>query len=269
MLYYVRWIVGDSSIHMLYNLTILKPKGLFFMKVSEALDIITTPLGAFDSLEVYPVADLHIGDAKTDEELFKWFIKSVEAQPNRYIILAGDLVNNAIKSSVSNVYREKYSPNEQKYMIVEWLRPISDRILCIVPGNHEERNSKDVDNDITKDIAYMLGIQDRYRENGAYINIQFGRDIHGRHLSYTGYIVHGIGGGKTAGAPANILEKLPLTCIADFYIIGHIHRKLAFKNTYFRPNALYERLEQHERAFVIASPWQDYGGYAQMKLYSV
>lgn len=234
------------------------------------MEIITVKLGNFDFIEFYPLADLHLGDEKTDELLFKSFIKHILDKPNRFIGIGGDLINNATKSSVSNVYREKYTPSEQKYLMVDLLKPLAkeDRILYIEPGNHEERSAKDVDAEIIKDIAYMLNIQDRYRENGVYINIQLGKDRHGHHLSYSGYSVHGIGGGKTAGAPANILEKLPLSFIADFYVIGHLHRKLGFKNTYFRPNATWDKLEQHERAFVIASPWQDYGGYAQRKLYT-
>jgi hypothetical protein len=151
--------------------------------------------------------------------------------------------------------------------MVNYLKPLRDGILCIIPGNHEERNTKDVDNDITRDIAIMIGREDRYRENAAYINVQFGKDAHHNHLSYTGYIVHGVGGGKRAGAPANILEMMPLSFIADFYVIGHLHRRLGFKNVYYRPNAQFNRLEQHERAFVIAAPWQEFGGYAQRKLY--
>ncbi|HNX82758.1 MAG TPA: metallophosphoesterase [Candidatus Omnitrophota bacterium] len=232
------------------------------------MDIITIPLGEFDELEVYPLADVHFGDPKTDEGLFKRFIQFILDASNRYVILNGDLINNALKSSVSNVYNEQYSPKEQKYMMVELLKPIKDRILCIVPGNHEERSSKDSDTDITKDIAYMIGCEDRYRENGAYINIQFGKDRHGRYLSYTGYIVHGVGGGKRAGAPANVLEMMPLSFMADFYVIAHMHRRLGFKNSYFAPNATWDRLEQKERAYVIASPWQDYGGYAQRKMYT-
>lgn len=232
------------------------------------MDIITTRLGEFSELEVYPVSDIHLGDPKTDEGLFTRFTAFILKEPNRYMILNGDLINNATRTSVSNTYNELYSPHNQKYYMADLLKPLKDRILCIVPGNHEERSKKDVDNDITQDIAYMIGCSEKYSENGAYINIQFGKDRHGRYLSYTGYIVHGAGGGKRAGSPANTLEMLPLSFIADFYVMGHVHRRLGFKNTYFKPNATWTRLEQFERAFVISSPWQDYGGYAQRKLYT-
>jgi len=211
---------------------------------------------------------LHWGDPKTDEKLFKLFLKHIMSANNRYLVVNGDMINNAIKTSVSNVYNEKYPPGEQKYMLIELLRPVADRIICITPGNHEARSLKDVDLDITKDIAYGIGVEDRYRENGAYCNIQFGKDRHHHHLSYTGYITHGIGGGRSAGAPANILEKMPLMVEADFYIIAHVHKKLTFKNTYLKPNSIYSRLEQFERAFMVSPPWQDYGGYAQRKMYT-
>ena len=231
------------------------------------MDIITISPGNFEELEIFPLADVHFGDPKTDEPLFRRFLNYLMEAPNRYAILDGDLVNNALKTSVSNVYNEKYSPKEQKRLMVDLLKPIKDRILCMIPGNHEERSLKDADNDITWDIAEMIGREDRYRENGAYINIQFGKDRHGHHISYTGDIVHGVGGGKKAGAPANVLENLPLSFIADFYVIAHMHRRLGFKNSYFAPNATWDKLEQKERAFVIASPWQQFGGYAQRKLY--
>lgn len=233
------------------------------------MDIITFTLGEFSELEIYPVADIHLGDPKTDEGLFSRFTAHILKEPNRFLILNGDLVNNAIKTSVSNVYNETMRPKEQKWAMVNYLKPLKDRIICIIPGNHEERNTRDVDNDITEDIAELIGVHDRYRENGAYVNIRFGKDNqHGHKISYTGYIVHGKGGGRRAGAPANTLELLPLLFIADFYVIGHMHRRLGFKNVYFKPNAIFSQLEQCERAFVISSPWQDYGGYAQRGLYT-
>ncbi len=232
------------------------------------MDIITRKLGNLSELEIYPLADLHWGDPKTDEKLFKSFLRHIMAEKNRYMVINGDMVNNAIKTSVSNVYNELYPPGEQKYMMIELLRPVADRIICITPGNHEQRSLKDVDLDITKDIAYGIGIEERYRENGAYVNINFGKDRHGHKLSYTGYIIHGIGAGRSAGAPANVLEKMPLTVEADFYVIAHVHRKLSFKNTYLKPNAIYSRLEQRERAFIVSPPWQDFGGYSQRKMYT-
>ncbi len=67
------------------------------------LQIITCKLEPFESLELYPLADVHFGDPKTDEELFKRFIKFISDQPNRFIICDGDLINNAIKTSISDI----------------------------------------------------------------------------------------------------------------------------------------------------------------------
>jgi hypothetical protein len=232
------------------------------------MDIITIPLGEHPELEVYPLADVHLGDPKTDEEMFKAFAKNILKEDNRFIIINGDLINNAIKTSVSNPYNEKYSPDEQKDMMTDYLMPLKDRILCMVPGNHEERSSKETDCHIIKDIAYRINKKDRYRENGAYINIQFGRDRHGRKLSYAGYIVHGKGGGKKVGSGLAVLQDVTLICDADFYVMGHIHHCEGGKLVYLKPNSIWTKLERFERALVISRPWQDYGGYAQRFLYS-
>lgn len=232
------------------------------------MDIITVTLGEFETLEVFPLADVHIGDPKTDEGLFSRFTAYVLQKPNRYLLIDGDLINNAITTSVSNTYNEKMSPNKQKYIMTDYLKPLKERILCMVPGNHEERSTKAVDNNIVEDIAYNIGCMDKYKENGAYVNLRFGKDRHLHKISYSFYVVHGAGGGKRAGTPLNTLEMLPLTVQADIYIMGHVHRRAGFKNTYFKPTGHWDRLEQCERAFVVASPWQDFGGYAQRKLYT-
>ena len=88
---------------------------------------------SFDTLEIYPLMDLHIGDKKTDTVLFYKFIQHILEQPNRYMTIQGDLMNNATKSSVSNVYEETMNPHEQKKWLIHELKCVKDRILCVVP----------------------------------------------------------------------------------------------------------------------------------------
>jgi hypothetical protein len=55
------------------------------------------------------------------------------------------------------------------------LEPLRDRIICGVSGNHERRSVKDCDDDPAYDIMCKLDIEDKYRENIAFVKIQFGR----------------------------------------------------------------------------------------------
>jgi DNA polymerase II small subunit/DNA polymerase delta subunit B len=71
----------------------------------------------YDEIEIYPLNDLHIGAKETDIKLFQQFAKFIKDKPNRYIVCIGDLLNNALKNSVSDVYSETMNPNEQR----KWL----------------------------------------------------------------------------------------------------------------------------------------------------
>ena len=81
------------------------------------------------------------------------FCRQIASDQNAYIILGGDLMNNATRSSVSNVFEERIRPRDQKKQLVTLLEPVRDRILCMVSGNHERRSGKDADDDPTYDIA--------------------------------------------------------------------------------------------------------------------
>jgi predicted phosphodiesterase len=220
------------------------------------------------SLEVYPINDLHIGDSKTDMQLFQQFKKYLLSAPNRYVILNGDLMNNAIKSSVSNCYAEIMSPFEQKKYLINELKDLKHRILGITSGNHEARNKKEVDNDITWDIAAALGLEDLYDEGGVIVKVSLGERRDGqRQITYVLYATHGAGGGKYSGSSLNNLENYGL-CFEgiDIFVMGHVHKKLGGKISKIvvdvRNNTTYEREVLH----VISAAWQSYGGYAQKKM---
>ena len=63
-------------------------------------------------------------------------MKRVEDE-NAYLILAGDLLNNAVRTcKFANPFEEKIRPRDAKQRMVKYLEPIKDRILCVVSGNH-------------------------------------------------------------------------------------------------------------------------------------
>lgn len=220
----------------------------------------------FDTLELYPLSDLHIGDPRVDKELFKKFKEHIKAQPNRYLIYAGDNMNNAIKTSVSNVYNEEMSPREQKKFLIEQLEDIKDRFFVFVAGNHEERSAKETDTYIVEDIADKLGLIDRYREDEAYLKISFGKKNDTKKRVYTVYCVHGNGGGKRPGSALNNIELLSLSIEADIYVMGHVHKKMAYKNAYRKVDLHNNVITEQERLFVVSSHWSSFGGYAARKM---
>jgi predicted phosphodiesterase len=222
----------------------------------------------WDELELYPVNDLHIGDPKTDIPYFEKFVSMIQQKPNRKIVCVGDLLNNAIKTSVSNVYNETMPPNEQRKYLVELLNPIKDRVLCFVSGNHEYRSKKDVDLDPAEWIADKLGVE-HYSEDEMAIKISFGKStMNGKSVPYGIYLTHGNGGGKRPGGALNNLELLALTLEnVDIIIVGHVHKRIGYRFTCRSFDYANKRLIPVEKLCVVSSSWQDFeGGYAARKM---
>ena len=117
------------------------------------------------SITIYPICDVHLGALEHNKEEWEKFVNKIQSEPNSYIILVGDLINNATRSSVSNVFDDIMRPMEQKDKMVQYLEPLKDRIICGVPGNHERRSGKDADNDPMYDIMCKLGLEELYRKN--------------------------------------------------------------------------------------------------------
>ena len=91
------------------------------------------------ALKIEVMADLHIGDAHCDLPLIRERLKSVQEEPDTALILNGDILNNATKTSVSDCYSEVLPPMEQIQRAVELFEPVKDKILAVTTGNHERR----------------------------------------------------------------------------------------------------------------------------------
>lgn len=217
-----------------------------------------------EDIILYAVSDPHFGSIEHNEAGWDAFCKEVVAQPNAYLILGGDLINNATKSSVSNVFEDVMRPREQKQRMAEMLSPLKGKIVCIVPGNHENRSLKDADDEPTYDIACKLDIEDVYRPHMAFMNIKIGDDSHS---SYNFVVTHGAGGGMFTGAAVNRNERFGnIIDGLDCLIVGHTH-----KGTVTRPSKLvidpkHGMVYQREYLVVSMVSWMEYGGYAMSKM---
>ena len=114
-------------------------------------------------IHIYPILDVHLGAAEHMRREWNYFCDHILNDPYGYITLGGDLINNATRSSVSNIFEETMRPREQKKVIIEMLTPIKSRILCGTTGNHERRSVKDADDDPTYAINIpFFGVSTRY-----------------------------------------------------------------------------------------------------------
>ena len=220
-------------------------------------------------ITIIPVSDVHLGAIEHCKKEWEAFCRMVESDPNIYIILGGDLVNNSVRTSVANPFDEVIRPREQKKLMVEHLKPIKDRILCAVSGNHERRSMKDDDVDITYDILAKLDLEDLYRENIAFLKVGCGsRNTEScPACAYMFAVTHGTGGGIYTGATINRNERFGnIIDGLDCLIVGHTHKGTVSKPSKIVLDVRNETVTVKPYTVISSVSWLNYGGYAAQKM---
>ena len=227
-----------------------------------------------NQIKILTLSDIHIGDINCDFKLLQSRLDYIKSDPECYCILSGDLMNTATRSSKSDIYSESLSPMEQIKRCVEIFGPIKDKILCIVPGNHELRTYKSEGIDMTAIMAAQLGLSDKYSDTTALLFIRFGKAARAKHsgkgkrpLCYSAYVTHGGGGGRKEGGKVNRLADLASIVDADIYIHSHTHLPVIMKQAFFRTDTRNSTVALVDKLFVNTGAHLDYGGYGDIQSY--
>ena len=218
------------------------------------------------AINIYPVADVHLGAVEHLETEWQTFLKRVESE-NAYLILDGDLINNTTRGvKFANPFDEVLRPREAKKRMTEYLKPIKDRVLCITSGNHEARSTRDTDQDITYDICSKLDIEHLYRENIAFMALSLGKRSNENkpETTYTFAVTHGFGGGGIyTGAAVNKNERYGNVIDGlDCLVVGHVHKGFVTKPAKVVIDARNHAVLLKHYVVVSCVSWLNYGGYA-------
>lgn len=222
-------------------------------------------------IEIRPVADVHLGAAEHNAEAWAAFRKSVLSKPNIYLLLVGDLLNFSTRNSIGSVFDETLRPREQKKLMVEMLRPFAEegRLIAATTGNHELRGAKDADDDATYDILAKLDCEDIYRENEAFIKLQFG-DPNNNGATNPTYILvmtHGAGGGALTGGVVNRGERTAYYYEhVDALIFAHAHKPFVTEPARISVDPHNNKVTVKPVKVVCCTSWLNYGGYAMRKM---
>lgn len=216
-------------------------------------------------IELHTFADEHIGDEHSDIKRVLQRIEYVKNTPNAYCILNGDIIDNATRTSIGDTYTQVFNPMEQLERAVELFEPIRDKILCITHGNHENRTYKKEGINLSRLIATQLGLTNRYTSTSAVLFIRLGKDAHnhGRKFRYTGYVLHGSGGGRKEGAKAIRLADMASIIDTDFYIHSHTHLPMIMKQAFHRVDTCNSTVTLVDKLFVNTASNLGYGGYGE------
>lgn len=221
------------------------------------------------NIKLYPIADIHLGAVECMEDKWEKFREMVLSDKNAYLILAGDLINNGVKYSVGNPFEQVYRPREQKRLMVEQLKPLRDRILCMVGGNHERRTDKETDSSPAYDIAAKLDLENVYRENIAFLKLQFGdsKASGDTNPAYTFAIAHGFGSSIYTTNAAMRAERFGMAIDGiDALVVGHIHKPQDFPVGKYVVDKHNEKVSIKPFKVFVCTSWMNGSGYATQKL---
>ena len=227
-----------------------------------------------EDMTIIPVFDLHVGSEHFQKDRWEKFIAEVKKDPSIRLVIGGDMIDNGIKSSVTLPYEQTMRPREQKAYVAATLSEVRDQILCGISGNHENRSVKEVDDNPLYDVFAKLDIEDKYRENGAFLFLTFGnREEDGKQVQgkdrpfYCILVHHGAGGGVYIGSQAYKQERYgQMVEGLDILITGHTHKPLTFPAGKLVCDPQNKKVSVKEFRVVTANSWLDYGGYAFRKL---
>ena len=151
------------------------------------------------TIKVYPVADVHIGAREADVDGFSQFLERISQDDDSYLAICGDILNNGLKDSMTNVYEETMPPSEQVKLAAELLKPVADKILGCVSGNHELRSKRMTDYDPLASVMTLIDKPELYRPNMAFVRVRMRE--RGSQETYTLLLVHGKDGEQEEAVP--------------------------------------------------------------------
>lgn len=174
------------------------------------------------------VGDLHFGDENSQYHAVMSYLKKLDA--NNYIVFMGDIIDNALKDSVANIYHQKLSPQEQLNVFIEDIKSIKHKVLLLVNGNHERRTEKQTGINLYALLNEFLDIP--FFNTWGILDISIANQRNSfagsrNRWNYSFAIHHGVVGGRYNEKSAKqnrLLEEVIENC--DAYITAHTHAPL-------------------------------------------
>lgn len=84
------------------------------------------------------LSDTHFGGAGTDYESAKRDAEIIQRTPGMYAIFHGDGMDNWVVGKLQRLQREQAMPfTAEVHLFASWLNTLRDRLIVVVPGNHD------------------------------------------------------------------------------------------------------------------------------------
>jgi predicted phosphodiesterase len=214
-------------------------------------------------MNIYGLADLHIGSGEFNEKRWKSWKEMVLNDEYGFVVLVGDLLDSGLKTSKTNTYEQTMRPFEQK----QWLkRELADfakkgKILACISGNHEQRAVELADDVPLYDVMAKLDLEDVYRHNMAFVKLSLGYKNAERQWSYNLVLGHGASKGR--------VEKFSYGIDGmDVMVTGHTHQPSANFYSKLVIDPQNSTVSMRDFAHVVLPSFTELGGYALRAMYN-
>jgi len=177
------------------------------------------------NFELIPVYDIHFGTVFHDRHLFNRLVRYIQDNENAYWFCGGDIaefLNLQDKRFEYETLEKSFQKNIERILTysveyaTEKLKPIANKCLFMISGNHDEIHRIRFGFDPISSICKNLGIKNYTNSYEALVKILF---KHNRTSSLTLYAHHGHGYSKVrSGTLFNPLEDAMTNFDADIFI---------------------------------------------------
>lgn len=205
-----------------------------------------------------------------EKDLLKAWVEDLRSTPNAYGILMGDSLDVARSHYRDHVRSYRDDDNSQESFdsyvteevgkLADMLRPVAPRILGLVEGNHfwEYSDGTNTEQDLCRRLKIpYLGVMGLIR---LHCNT---KSTHTDNLTVFAHHTGGTAGGRTTGGDVNALTRQEHAWDADIYLLGHTHRRIAFKEPvmqltrYGNPPKVVERTKVFARTGAFLKGFKD------------
>ncbi|MEM4205770.1 MAG: metallophosphoesterase [Nitrososphaerota archaeon] len=171
-----------------------------------------------DKVYLIPISDIHMGSKFCDIEKLMGYIDWIKDNKHSYVILIGDVFDVATRESATSPFDQSLPLNDAMEFMSDIIKPIRNRVIGCVDGNHERRLKKFANLDVLQTWCASNNI--RYCGSSAVIVF----DV--KKIRYVFFAHHTTGGGQTIGGKINRVTRLVnIFNGADCYLGGHNHSK--------------------------------------------
>lgn len=211
-------------------------------------------------ITVVPISDCHIGHKDCMINELKKVIKYIEENDNVYCTLGGDIIDNAVLTGKNlGIYDADMTPMKSIEYAVELFRPIKDKILGVVSGNHEYRSEKVTDTNPLYLLCCELQIQEVYRDAVAIIKVNVGKR-NSTNQCYTILLHHGKGTSKSSIDKDR--EFMLNFSGVDICVTGHTHQGRVAKFGTYEVNKSCNRVSYRKISVVVTNSFLKDADYA-------